>query len=82
MEVRRSYRRPRWSKVGANDEFVKLGLCAIAIYHQLVEGEKLFVPRRARRWKARAEAAGKQFPEAIRKLWRIYSRSARRHHKG
>jgi hypothetical protein len=76
-KVRPLYRRQSRSAAGVNDEFVKRGLCAVAIFHQVAASEKLFVPRSARRWKARAELAGKQFPETMRKVWGMYSRSGR-----
>jgi hypothetical protein len=76
-KVRRLYRKQPWPAASANDEFVKCGLCAVAIFHQVATSEKLFAPRVARRWKSRAELAGKRFPETMRKVWRMYSRSAR-----
>jgi hypothetical protein len=76
-KVRRSYRRPRGSALGANDEFVKCGLCAIAVFHQVAANGTQSVPKSAQRWKARAELAGKQFPQAMHKVWRMYSKLGR-----
>jgi hypothetical protein len=76
-KVRRSYRGTRGSALGANDEFVKCGLCAIAVFHQVAANGRLFVPKSAQRWKARAELAGKQFPQAMHKVWRMYSKLGR-----
>jgi hypothetical protein len=73
-EVRREYRRPRGPSANRNDEFVKRGLCMIAVFLQLAEAHKLPIPKLARRWKATAQLASRGLPESMRDVWNRYAK--------
>jgi hypothetical protein len=73
-EVRREYRRPRGPSANRNDEFVKRGLCMIAVFLQLAEPRKLPIPKSARRWKTTAQLASKRIPESMREVWSRYAK--------
>ncbi|MCI0624776.1 MAG: hypothetical protein L0387_24545 [Acidobacteria bacterium] len=69
-EVRRRYRRPHGASANRNENFVRQGLCVLAVFLQIAESRKLPIPRSARRWKAAAQSAGERFPEIMVEVWR------------
>ena len=71
-ETRRRYRRPPRSSGVGNTEFVQAALCVIAVLVQQADSAHSLVPTRARRWKSQARLAAKQFPDAMRQVWRLY----------
>lgn len=71
-ETRRCYRRPRGSSSRGNAEFLLTALCAISVLLQLANAAQSPVPNTARRWKSKARLAAKQFPDAMRQVWRRY----------
>jgi len=73
-KVRGSYRRPRRLAGATNAEFVRRGLCALAVFHHLAPAGRLLMPTSARRWKGRAQLAGRQLPETMREVWSLYSK--------
>lgn len=73
-EIRSQYRSPRHRRGDRNDEFVRRGLCGIALFLHLAKAQKSAIPRFAGRWQARAQRASKQFPETMSEVWRQYAR--------
>jgi hypothetical protein len=71
-ETRRCYRRPRRSSSRVNAAFSQTALCAISVLVQLANATQSPLPSTARRWKAKARLAAKQFPDAMRQVWRRY----------
>lgn len=66
-EVRRKYRRARRSQRGRNADFVKYGLCLIAVL--MGEAHKALVgPRLSNYWKRNAKLAHREFPDIAEEL--------------
>ncbi|MDH7561735.1 MAG: hypothetical protein QHJ34_16160, partial [bacterium] len=66
-EVRRKYRRPPRSRPDRNADFVKDGLCLIAVLMEEVP-EPLLCPRLSNYWKRHAKLAHREFPDRAREI--------------
>ena len=69
-EVRREYRRPRYSATAHTEEFVKRALCVIAVALQAADNHQAVLPRLSNRWTLRARFAAREFPEIMRQVWK------------
>jgi len=71
-EVRREYRRPRFSATAHSEEFVKQALCVIAVALRAAEDRQIMIPVLRNRWTSRARFAAREFPEVMRQVWSRY----------
>jgi len=71
--VRSKYRRVRRGRPERNVEFVKEGVCLIAIFLALPGYGQLFSPRLSKRWKRNAHLAWRKFPDIAQGLKKVLS---------
>jgi len=72
-EVRKKYRRAARARPERNVEFVKEGLCLIAILSERTGHEHLSSPRLSDYWTRNARLARREFPDVLRELANRYN---------